>query len=443
MSVILKTKDEDKSLVFSKGAPEILIENCRYIYEKGQIKKLSPKTKQEILAKNEEFSAQALRVLGFAYKEINDSDNEIESELIWLGLQAMIDLPHPEVKSVLKQCKTAGIRVIMMTGDNPLTAQAIAKEIGLESNGLILGKDLEEMSQVELENKLSQGVNIFARINPFHKLRILKILEKNNRVVMTGDGVNDSLALKQAHVGIAMGINGTEVAKEASDMILLDDNFATIISAVKEGRKIFDNIRKSINYLLVCNLAEVGVLFLATLFVATKEPILLPVQILWINLLTDGMPALALTLDPARENIMKEPPRGKKETIINKTLAWLIGTIGIKKMIVLFATYFAARPLGAEVARTTLFTGFILYEFVRIASIRYQDKISWLSNKWLLGALGTSLIFQIIIIYSPLNKIFHIVPLDIHAWGILLGGTAIGYFTAILITKLVLQFVKK
>jgi Ca2+-transporting ATPase len=440
MSVICKHKDS--YILYSKGAPEVIIEKCDRIYQNGKIMKLSGETKRRLLEQNKLFASSALRVLGFAFKEMKNKESNPEKNLIWLGLQAMIDPPREEVKIALKNCKTAGIRVIMLTGDNPLTAKAIADEIGLESKGVIEGKDLDNLSNKELENQLNSGVNIFARISPFHKLRILEILKKDNRVAMTGDGVNDALALKRADVGIAMGIKGTEVAKEASDMVLLDDNFATITAAIKEGRRLFDNIRKFVNYLFVCNFAEVAVLFLSTLFLTLQEPILLPMQILWINLLTDGLPALALGIDPARPDVMLRPPRKKEEPIINKCQLWLIGTIGIKKMIVLFATFFIVLPLGIEKARTALFTGFILYEFVRIGSIRYQDKLKWFSNKWLVSALIGSVLLQLLIIYTPLSKMFHIVPLGIYEWLILFGGVCIGYVSAIIITKVIMKFVK-
>ncbi len=443
MSVICKKNNE--IFVYSKGAPEVLIKKCNKIYLNGKIIDFTNELKKKILEKNNEFASQALRVLGFAYKKTNKKNYEKDAEknLIWLGLQAMIDPPKPEVKKALENCKTAGIRVIMLTGDNPLTAKAIAEGIGLFSKGVLIGKDLDKLNDSELKRKLSLGINIFARVSPFHKLRILKILKKDFRVAMTGDGVNDALALKKADVGIAVG-RGTEVAKQASDIILLDDNFASIVSAVKEGRRSFDNIRKFINYLFVCNLAEVGVLFFATLFLTLKEPILLPIQILWINLLTDGLPALALGVDPARPDIMKKPPRKKNESIINKKLAWLIGTIGIKKMALLFATFLVVDYVsGIEQARTTLFTGFILYEFVRIGSIRYQEKLSWFANKWLLLALVSSLLLQLIIVYTPLSKFFHIAPLSMFSWFILILGVIIGYFLAILITKLIMKFIKE
>ena len=434
---------EGDYFVYSKGAPEILIGKCTKILSGGKVVNLDAQTKQKILEQNKGFAGETLRVLGLAYKETKDTKGSLEQDLIWLGLQAMADPARPEVKEAINVCRTAGIRVIMLTGDNPITAKAIADEIGLKSVDVITGSDLDKFSDTELTEKLEHGSNIFARISPFHKLKILELLKKNYRVAMTGDGVNDALALKKADVGIAMGIRGTEVAKQASDMILLDDDFSSITLAVKEGRRIFDNIRKFVNYLFTCNFAEVGVLLLASLFLTLEKPILLPIQLLWINLLTDGLPALALGIDPARPDIMNEPPRKKNEGIINKRLAWLIGLIGIKKMIILFATFFFLTSVSTDVARTALFTGFIIYEFIRIASIRSQEKLNWLSNKWLLAALIGSLVLQIFIIYSPLNKYFFVVPLGLHAWIVLLSGMAIGYILAILITKLVVIFVKE
>ena len=432
---------DNKFYTFSKGAPEILLEKCNRIYINGKIIKLTNEAKQKILQKNKDFASQALRVLGFAFNETTTKD-ESETNLIWLGLQAMIDPPRKEAKQAIQECYTAGIKVIMMTGDNPLTAKAISNEIGLKSKGVISGEELDKLSDKEIENKL-KDITIFARVSPFHKLKILEILKKNYRVAMTGDGVNDALALKKADVGISMGVRGTDVAKQASDIILLDDNFATIPAAIKEGRRSFENIRKFTNYLFVSNLAEIGVLFLATLFLTLKNPILFPIQILWINLLTDGLPAIALGLDPATPNIMEKPPRKKDEPIINKSLAWLIGIIGTKKIIMLLLTFILINHLfGIEQARTALFTGFILYEFVRIGTIRAQEKLTWLSNKWLLVALTFSLLLQLTIIYTPLNTFFHIMPLNLYSWIILLIGIVIAYALAIIITKIVLKLVK-
>jgi Ca2+-transporting ATPase len=441
MSVIYK--QDSNYFVFSKGAPEILLKKCNKIYINNKIISLNEKLRQDILEKNKEFASQSLRVIALAFKEVNSLKQATENNLIWLSLVAMKDPPRKGVKNALKECKTAGIRVIMLTGDHPITAQAIAKEIGLETNGIVTGQELDKMTDKQLEHKLNENINIFARISPFHKLRILEILKKEKRVVMTGDGVNDALALKKADVGISMGIRGTEVAKEASDIILLDDDFSSIKTAIKEGRRIFDNIRKFVNYLFVCNFAEVFVLFLAVIFLALNEPILFPIQILWINLLTDGFPALALGIDPPRKDIMHQPPRKKNESIINKKLGYLILLIGSKKTLILLVTFLLTLPLGLDTARTTLFTGFILYEFVRIGSIRQQEKLGWLSNKWLLAALTLSLILQLSIIYTPLNTFFKIKPLGFYEWTILLAGVVVGYLLAILITSFVMKYVKE
>jgi Ca2+-transporting ATPase len=443
MSVICE-KDE-KIYVFTKGAPEILLEKCSKILKDGKICKLSEDEKRKILKANEKMASKALRVIGLAYKELATkpkSSKDIEKNLVWLGLAGIADLPRPEVKKAIEDCRNAGIRVIMLTGDSPITAKAIADEIGLETTEVIEGKQLDKMSNEELEEVLKRNVNVFARVTPFHKLRVLEILQRKYRVAMTGDGVNDAPALKKAHVGIAMGIRGTEVAKEASDMILLDDNFATIKEAVKEGRRIFDNIRKFVNYLFVCNLAEVLVIFFATLFFTLKKPILLPVQILWINLLTDGFPAIALGFDPARDDVMRRPPRPRNEGIINRQLAWIIAVIGSKKALDLLATFlFFTWLFGEEVGRTALFTGFILYEFIRIGVIRVQEKMSFFANRILVISLVVSLALQLTLLYTPLATIFHVVPLSLLHWLILLGFGAIGFATSILLTKLIMKYV--
>ncbi|RMD58916.1 cation-translocating P-type ATPase, partial [Candidatus Parcubacteria bacterium] len=430
MSVTVKdnSKKQLHLIVYAKGAPEVLLEKCRFFLDGNSVRPLRAEDKKKILAQSEKFSSDALRVLGFAYKEGGEEVHaKPEEDLVWIGLQAMSDPPHPEIVQVLKECRTAGIRVIMITGDSLNTAVAIADKIGLKSKGALTGQDIDRLGEGGLKEKLASGVNIFARTNPFHKLKILKILKADSRVAMTGDGVNDALALKQADVGIAMGKKGTTVAKESSDIILLDDNFATIVTAVKEGRRIFNNIRKFINYLLVSNLAEVFVIFLSTLFFTLQKPILLPIHILWINLLTDGMPALALGVDPAGRDVMKEPPRRKNEPIIDRKLGWLIGAIGAKKTLILLLTFILVLPAGEGQARTALFTGFILYEFVRIASIRSQEKLGWFSNSWLVLALSVSLLLQFLIIYTPLNSYFHVEALGVYGWSILGAGVVIGY----------------
>ncbi len=438
MTVVMKD-DEQNFTVFSKGAPEVLIEKCNRIYNTNGIIDLSDEVKQKILRQNQQFASQALRVLGFAYKPTDKPQDGLEEELIWIGLLALIDPPRPEVKEALEDCKTAGIRVIMITGDNPATAQAIAKQVGLQSDKVLEGTFLDTINDDDLGKELDTGANIFARTNPFHKLRLLEILEKDNTVAMTGDGVNDALAIKRAAVGIAMGKKGTEVAKQAADVILLDDNFSTIRNAVMEGRTIFNNIRKFIDYLLTCNLAEVLLIFIATIFFDLNEPLLFPVQLLWINLLTDGLVALALGVDPPAADIMLKKPRKLGEPLINRRLAWLIGLIGIKKTAVLIASFLIVLPMGIEVARTTLLTGVVLYEFVRIAAIRYEDKLSWFANKWLVAGLVVSVLLHVALVYSPLNSFFYLVPLGLKEWAVLFGGAFVGYWLAILITWAVMK----
>ncbi len=394
---------------------------------------------------NNELAYKGLRILGFAQKENVKTENSKEEEkggLCWLGLQAMIDPPRAGVKQAISDCYGAGIKIIMITGDNKLTAKSIAREIGFTSLKVMNGQEIDKMSDKEISQVLNEGTNIFARISPFHKSKIMGLLQEDYSVAMTGDGVNDALALKKADVGIAMGKRGTDTSKEASDIILLDDNFATIRNSILEGRRIFDNIRKFINYLLTSNFAEILVIFSATVFLSFKEPVLLPIHLLWINLLTDGFPALALGRDPARPNIMKRKPRPKNEPIVNKKMLWLIGAIGASTTAVLFLVFILVLPLGFIQARTALFTGFVLYELARIASIRYSEKLSLTVNKWLVGALGLSLLLQLIVVYSPLNKLFHIAPLGVIEWIVLLFGMVLTYIAAIFLTKLVLKYVK-
>ena len=441
MSVVCETGE--RFMLLSKGAPEVVLKKCSFILKNGKVVKLSESDAEKIMKINNKMASSALRVLALAYKECETKEKCDERDLVFLGLAGLMDPPRKEVKQAIEDCKSAGIRVIMLTGDNPLTAKAIAKEIGLETYDVVEGKEIDEYSDEVLEELLKRNVNVFARVTPFHKLRILEILQKNHRVAMTGDGVNDALALKKSSVGIAMGIRGTEVAKEASDIILLDDNFATIRDAVKEGRRMFDNIRKFVNYLLTCNLAEVLVIFLATLFFTLKEPILLPVQILWINLLTDGLPAIALAADPARKNIMKIPPRPKDEGIINKQLASIIGAVGIKKTFELLLIFLVGIALfGESVARTMLFTGFIIYQLIRIFVIRYQEEISFFANRFLLLALASSFLLHLFLLYSPLATVFHVVPLNTIHWFILLGIGTVAFLTSIGLTSLILKYLK-
>lgn len=316
MSVLVRHRDQ--FLAYVKGAPGIILERCTKILTADGVKPLNTHEKQRILNAVEGYAAEALRVLGLAYRQVPTPqvpEQTLESDLIFVGFVGMIDPPRLEVKRAIRQAQRAGIRTIMVTGDHKLTAQAIAEQLGLGQNGkvrVMTGAEWEMLSGYEQQEAV-RDIDVFARVAPQHKLSIVRALQKNGEVVgMTGDGVNDAPAVKEADIGISMGISGTDVTKEASDMILADDNYQTIIAAVREGRAIHDNIRKFIRYLLACNVGEVLTMFAATL--AGLPLPLLPIQILWMNLVTDGLPAIALGVDPGDEDIMDRPlPRSKRK----------------------------------------------------------------------------------------------------------------------------------
>jgi Ca2+-transporting ATPase len=421
-----------KKIVYMKGAAEEVIKDCGYAMEKGKKVKLDQAKKNEILDANKKMAAKALRVLAFAYKDYNEKEG-MEENLIFLGLQGMLDPPRKEVIDAIKTANEAGIRVIMITGDNAITARAIAEKIGVKSE-VLEGAEIESMSPEKL-GKVIEEVSIFARVSPSSKYLILKALRENGHVVaMTGDGVNDALALKEADVGIAMGIKGTDVAKQTSDIILLDDNFATIIEAVREGRTVFENIRKFVNYLLTSNFSEVSIIFVVSLFGFLA---LTPVMLLWINLLTDGLPALALGADPSRKGIMKAAPRPKKEGVINKRLLLLIPSIGIMGTALMVLLFFSTIDRGIAYAQTVVFAGLVMYELVRLQVIRQQEQLSIFSNKWLLVAVVVSLLMQLAVIYTPLNTFFGTEVLDLSTWTWILVAVGVSYALAIAITKAV------
>jgi len=433
-------KKDKELLVFTKGAPEVILERCSFVLENGKVRRLSNGDKEVIASRNRDLAKDALRVLAFAHKVLNEEEEKkkenIENDLIFLGLQGMIDAPRRGVRRAVETCRRAGIRVVMITGDNKMTAQAIAKEIGIGSN-ILEGKDLDGISKEKLR-AIIKDVDIFARVSPMHKVGILKALQENKHVVaMTGDGVNDAPALKSADVGVSMGIRGTDVAKQTSDMVLLDDNFATIVDAVRNGRTIFDNIRNFVRYLLTTNFAEVLVVFFASLF--GYLPIM-PVQLLWINFLTDGLPALALGVDPTRKGTMQRKPRKKAEGIMNRKSIYWIMAIGAELTVVLLAIFFIGLKNGLATARTMVFTGFVLYEFVKLSVIRYQQQLSWFSNKWLVLATSGCIALQLAILYTPLNRLFHVVPLGLFEWFILLLGAGLTWIFAVLITKHIVRY---
>jgi Ca2+-transporting ATPase len=428
MSTICRKGNEYVALM--KGAPEVVLERCTHILEGGKVSRLTRPKMRRILEKNISMGENALRVLAFSYKDLKNakvSEKEAESGHVFLGLQGMVDPPRAEVPGAITACKNAGIRVIMITGDNIATAGAIAREVGISGDAME-GKKIEKMSDSELRIQVERA-GVFARVSPLDKQRILQALQANgHNVAMTGDGVNDAPALRNSHVGIAMGIRGTDIAKQASDMVLLDDNFASIAEAVKEGRTIFSNIRNFVTYLLMSNFSEVFVVFFTSLMG------LVPIratQLLWINLLTDGAPALVLGADPPRAHVMQQKPRPRKEGIINKWVLKAVLSIGILDTILITGLFLHSLPMGEDYARTMVFTGFVLSEATRLIVIRMKDKLSLFSNRWLVIAVIASIALQLFVLYSPISIYFGTVPLGIEGWQTLLGFMILSIFSVL------------
>jgi Ca2+-transporting ATPase len=411
-------KINGEKVAYVKGAPEVVLSHCTSIYDNGKVRKLGEKEKKEILEINRRFANDALRVLGFAYKTIFDKVNE--KNLTFVGLQGMIDPPREEAKLSIEKCKKAGIKVVMITGDHEITAKAIAKQLGIKGKSLT-GHQLEEIENLE---GVVEDIAIYARVNPEHKIKIVDALKKKGHIVaMTGDGVNDAPALKKADIGTAMGITGTDVAKEASDMILTDDNFASIVNAVEEGRGIYDNIKKFVEYLLSSNLGEVLTVFIAIIlspFFANALP-LLAIQILWINLVTDGLPALALSVEPMEKDIMTRKPRNPKEKILSKSIIMrmvVVGSVMMLGTLVLFKVYSLSK--GVFYAQTMAFTTLMMFQMFNVLNCRSEDKslfkIGLFSNAHLIGAITISILLQLTVIYTPLNIWFKTVPLGLVDW---------------------------
>ncbi len=433
-----------KYIVYTKGGVDELLARCNSYLLNGEIKQDLDNYSKIVRQKNEEMAKEALRVLSCAYKELDHkpTDEEmtnIENDLIFVGMVGMIDPPREEAKKAVEKCKTAGIKTVMITGDHKITAAAIAKKLGILENEdeAITGTDLENMSDEELEKNV-RHYSVYARVSPEHKVRIVRAWQKNGEIVaMTGDGVNDSPALKQANIGCAMGIVGTDVAKEAADVILTDDNFATIVSAVEEGRRIYDNILKVIQFLLSSNVGEIVVLFLATLFTPlfakwfgitdiSHLEILLPIHILWINLVTDSLPALALAFDPANKDIMNRKPNKPGKGVFTKGMTFrviyqgiMIGLLTLGAFMIGLATTTEAidgltlDESKIEVGQTMAFVTLALSELVHVFNVRNNKlsvfKTGILNNKKLLLAVGASALLMIVILAIPgLRTIFSI-----------------------------------
>jgi Ca2+-transporting ATPase len=436
---------QERLLVFTKGAPDILLARCSNELVGEETRPLRDTRRAEILKINEELAREALRTLGVAFRslpadafEADEVDERVEQDLVFAGLIGMIDPPRAESKDAVARAKAAGIRPIMITGDHPVTAAVIAAELGIATNGrAITGAELQKMSDERLDRTV-QEVSIYARVNPEHKLRIVNALQRGGMTVaMTGDGVNDAPALKTADIGVAMGITGTDVSKEAADMVLADDNFATIVAAVEEGRAIFSNIRKFLRYLLSSNIGEVMTMFFGVLLAdaigltaAGRGGVVLPLlatQILWINLVTDGAPALALGVDPADAGLMTEPPRARNEGVITRGM-WagilFVGAImAVGTLLVLDASLPGGLIEGSgnmRYAQTMAFTTLMLFQLFNIFNARSDEKSAFtrlFTNNWLWAAIVFSLALHVAVVYIPfLQQAFSTVGLSADDW---------------------------
>lgn len=422
-------KTEDGWISVTKGAPDILLEKCTFCMEgSGQVP-FDSRRKSMARMVNGEMAAQALRVVAVAFRQWSEkpplTEEALERNLVFAGMAGMVDPPRPEVKEAVHLCRQAGIRPVMITGDHVLTAEAIGRELGIYQKGdcAVTGAELDKMSDKELETA-AETCTVFARVAPEHKVRIVQAFQKRGNVVaMTGDGVNDAPALKTADIGCAMGKSGTEVAKGASDLILTDDNFATIVEAVREGRGIYDNIRKAVHFLLSSNIGEILTIFVA-MVLGWAAP-LLPIQLLWVNLVTDSLPAIALGMEPAEENIMERPPRKNTGSLFGDGLGGRILLEGVMiGVLALLAfgighVYFDQED-GYAVGRTMAFAVLSLSQLVHAFNMRGEGslgKLPFCSNKWLLMAFVVGVALQcVVIMMPPLAGVFQVVPLNGEQW---------------------------
>lgn len=454
-------------VAYVKGAPEIILDLSTHLFKDGKTIPLTAEEKQKILKVNEQMASDALRVLGLAYRNLPGDLNEysletVEKDLVFVGLQGMIDPPRDEVIEAMKQCKEAGIKTIMITGDHKLTATAVARELGQlpEEEGskprVLTGVELDRMSDQQLEDVI-EDVVVYARVSPEHKLRIVDAFKKKGEIVaMTGDGINDAPALKRADIGVAMGITGTDVTKEASSMVLADDNFASIVAAVEEGRAIYDNIKKYLVYLISCNIAEILILG-GSFFIGLPLP-LVAIQILWVNLTTDGLPALALGVDPSDPDIMRRPPRDPQESVFNRRIMTLMAVMALNITFVIIPIFFWYLKSGGYYApgisaamkeeillkgQTIVLAMMIFFELVNAynnRSDRYSlFKVGFFKNKWLNLSILSSVVLAVIVVQVPaLDTAFHTSFLNAKDWTIVTLG-ALTIIPVVEITKWVLN----
>jgi Ca2+-transporting ATPase len=432
MTVVRATDGHRRA--YMKGAPEVLLARCTRILRDKKERDLIPSERESILSANREMASGSLRVLGFAYRDLPGDDlpdGGLEQDLVFTGLAGMMDPPRPEAKPAIRACREAGIRVVMITGDNPVTAGAVAREIGLEAGGIMTGAELDRASDDGLR-ELVDRVGIYARVSPEHKLRIVDALKVRGEIVaMTGDGVNDAPAIKRADIGVAMGITGTEVAKEASDMVITDDNFASIERAVEEGRVIYANILKAVKYLISCNVGELIAIFVA-IMAGLASP-LTPLQILWMNLVTDSPPALALAMNPGDPDVMKRPPQDPGEKIVTPRKASGMVAVGLLMAAVTLAVFTSYGGTGAVRAGTMAFSVIILFQqFYALASGSGDSPAlgtGLFRNRWLWAAFLFGLASQFLVTaWGPAQAIFDTVPLGPPEWGVVLLASSAGFF---------------
>jgi len=433
MMIVLCREDESLNLsVYAKGALEIMLEKCAFVQNNQEISSLTEKDKKNIIAAGLKMSTDSLRVICLAYKPENKNIKDLENDLVFLGLLGMADAPREDVKNALALCKKAGIKVKMITGDNKETAISIAEKINLGTEKVLEGTDLDKLSDAELAAIVLE-VSIFARVRPEHKLKIVRALKARGEVVtMTGDGVNDAPALKEAHIGVAMGINGTDVSRSAADIILKDDNFATIIEAIREGRAIFNNIRKFVTYQLACNFAELLILFIGVLLaprLGWAVPLLLAIHILYMNLVTDSFPAITLVFNPTSDDLMNDEPRRDAGILNTKLMLLLAFTGALMAFLTLLVYYLSFNLLGqsTEVARSTALLALIILEIAAAFNYRSFRKLtlnrSPLVNKYLFYTSLASIFVTLFIFYSPLRLAFETVPLKVSGWLIAIGSS--------------------
>jgi Ca2+-transporting ATPase len=431
--------------MYTKGAPEVVLQKCVAELADGQERPLTDPRRAEILQTAHAMAERALRVLGLAYRKAFEDRKLGETDLIFAGLAGMIDPPRDEAREAVDRCLTAGIRPVMITGDHPDTARAIAESLHILRAGdrVVVGAELDKVRDADLAADVEK-ISVFARVTAAHKMKLVGALRQRGHVVaMTGDGVNDAPAIKAADVGIAMGITGTDVTKEAADMVLTDDNFASIVNAVEEGRTIYDNIRKFVHYLLATNAGEVLLMFCAVL-VGWPAP-LVAIQLLWINLVTDALPAMALGVEPPEPDVMRRPPRPPNERVITRSRGLRIiyhGALNAAVAAIAFYAVYRGNDANVPAARTAAFATLAFAQLTfsfACRSERYTlPQLGFLSNRWLVGAIAVSALLQLLALTVPfVQPLFKVTPLP-SAWErLLVGVLAFVPVSIVEVTKLV------